>query len=218
MYQTILFDLDGTLTDPKEGITKCVQYGLQHFGIDQPDLEQLTVFIGPPLMDGFQQYYHFTEEQASIATQKYRERFKNQGIFENKLYDGIPELLQHLLNKGKTLAIATSKPQIFTEQILDHFDLTKYFSVIVGSTLDGTLSKKEDVIQETLKQLQLNPEQFKQAIMVGDRCYDILGAQKCGLNSIGVGYGYAQPGELSQAGATYQVETILELQELLDQI
>ena len=218
MYQTILFDLDGTLTDPKEGITKCVQFGLRHFGIDQPDLDQLTVFIGPPLMDGFQQYYHFTEEQAAIATAKYRERFRSHGIFENKLYEGIPELLRHLLDQNRTLAVATSKPQVFTEQILDHFNLTKYFSVIVGSTLDGTLSKKEDVIRETLKQLKLNPEQLKKTIMVGDRCYDIIGAQKCGLPSIGVGYGYAQPGELSEAGATYQVETIPELQKLLDQI
>ncbi len=133
MKKYLLFDLDGTLTDPKIGITTCVQYALHSFGIEEPDLDKLEPFIGPPLRDSFMEFYGFTAEQAEEAVAKYRERFQNTGIFENEVYAGIPEMLKNLQSKGYFLALASSKPQIYVERILEHFDLKKYFAVVVGS-------------------------------------------------------------------------------------
>ena len=142
MYQTILFDLDGTLTDPKEGITKCVQYALKHFGIEENDLDKLTPFIGPPLVYSFMTYYGLDEDQAQGAISKYRERFSTVGLFENGIYEGVKELLEILKVEGKTVALATSKPHVFAERILEHYGIKAYFDVIVGSELDGTRSHK----------------------------------------------------------------------------
>ena len=153
MKKYLLFDLDGTLTDPKIGITTCVQYALHSFGIEEPDLDKLEPFIGPPLRDSFMEFYGFTAEQAEEAVAKYRERFQNTGIFENEVYAGIPEMLKNLQSKGYFLALASSKPQIYVERILEHFDLKKYFAVVVGSELDGTRETKDQVVQETLHQL-----------------------------------------------------------------
>lgn len=209
----ILFDLDGTLTDPKEGITRCVQYALKKFGIDEPDLDKLLCFIGPPLVDSFMEYYGFSREKAEQAVVYYRERFRDIGIFENRVLDGADQMLRTLKEKKKVLCLATSKPGIFAERILEKYDLRKYFDVVVGSELDGRRGKKAEVIEEVLARCGLT-ERRKQAVMVGDRHHDIDGAKACGLLSIGVTFGYAEPGELEQAGSDQIAGSMAELTEL----
>ena len=234
-YDTILFDLDGTLTDPKVGITKSVQYALQALGIEEPDLDKLEPFIGPPLKDSFMEFYGFNHEQTEIAVEKYRERFVVTGIFENEIYAGIAQMLANLHCAGKKLAIASSKPTVLVERILEHFAIQAYFDVVVGSEMDGTRSRKEEVVEEALRRLvpqifvnpsersaeessiqQINKKALRKSIaMVGDRKFDIEGAKAFGLTGIGVAFGYAQEGELEQAGADYIVETVAELERLL---
>ncbi len=219
MFQYCLFDLDGTLTDPRVGITKSVQYALHHFGIEEPDLTKLEAFIGPPLRDSFMEFYGFSKEQAEEAVKIYRERFKPVGIFENDIYVGIPEMLQELYNRGQKLAVASSKPDPFVHQILKHFHIEQYFSVIVGSELDGTRETKEEVVEEALRRLDilnLSPQEKKRSCaMVGDRKFDIRGAMAYGLCSIGVRFGFAKEGELEAEGADFIAETVEELREIL---
>lgn len=213
MFKYILFDLDGTLTDPKEGITKSVQYALAHFNIDEPNLDALEMFIGPPLEASFKAYYKFTEEQAKLAVEKYRERYREQGIFENKVYLGIHQMLKDLQSSDKKIALATSKPECFARQILKKYELLPYFDEVVGSELDGRRSDKAEVIEEALKRLEVT--QREQVIMVGDRKYDVLGAKACQIASAGVTFGYAQPGELEEAAPNYILPTIEVLTKLL---
>ena len=219
MKKYLLFDLDGTLTDPKIGITTCVQYALHSFGIEEPDLDKLEPFIGPPLRDSFMEFYGFTAEQAEEAVAKYRERFQNTGIFENEVYAGIPEMLKNLQSKGYFLALASSKPQIYVERILEHFDLKKYFSVVVGSGLDGSREKKEEVVEEALRQLgilELSEEERRESCaMIGDREFDIQGARAWKLTGVGVHYGFAAEGELEAEGADAIAGTVEELKEIL---
>ncbi len=211
MIKYFLFDLDGTLTDPKEGITKCVQYALRRFGIER-DCGELVCFIGPPLKEQFMRYCGFTPEQAEEAVTVYRERFAPVGIFENRVYDGAVELLRELKAVGKTLALATSKPQVFAERIVKKYGLAPYLDLIVGSELDGRLTDKAQVVAEVLKRLGAAPEQ---AVMIGDREHDVLGAAANGVSAVGVGFGYAAEGELEAAGARWTVGTMDELQTLL---
>lgn len=212
-YKYLLFDLDGTLTDPKEGITTSVQYALRAFGIEEPDLDKLTPFIGPPLRESFMDFYGFSEEQAEEAVAKYREWFNPTGIFQNMIYPGIKEMLEELKDKGKILAVASSKPQVFVERILHHFGIYDCFDVIVGSELDGTRNSKEEVVEEALKRLG-KADRFR-AVMVGDRKFDIAGGKEHGLVTVGVAFGYAEEGELEEAGADYVVDTVEELGRLL---
>lgn len=215
-FQYLLFDLDGTLTDPKFGITRCVQYALQKFGIEEPDLDKLEPFIGPPLADSFREFYGFDEQQAAEGIAAYRERFSRTGLFENEVYPGIPEMLARLQKAGKKLAVASSKPTVFVDQILQHFSIAEYFDVVVGSELDSTRSKKEEVIEEALRQLyQGKKMDSDKTVMIGDRKFDIQGAKLSGLVSVGVTFGYALPGELEEAGADYIVDTVSQLEELL---
>ena len=212
MYRYILFDLDGTLTDPKEGITRCVQYALQYFGIEA-DTEDLVDFIGPPLLESFQKYYHLDDEQGHMALKKYRERFSDIGIFENGVYLGIQKLLAALKNQGRKIALATSKPGVYAERILERYELLPYFDVVVGSELDGRRTDKGEVITEALKQLQIQNEQKQEVLMIGDRLHDMVGAGKNQIDKLGVYYGYAHDGELEEAGADYireNVEDILQ--------
>lgn len=212
MKDILLFDLDGTLTDPKEGITKSVQYALAHFGIEVKDLNELLCFIGPPLIESFQMFYGFSEEKALEATVKYRERYKDIGIFENGIYDGILELLDACKKAGKKLCLATSKPEIFAVRILERYGMAEYFDEAVGSTIDGSINTKDEVIREAFRRLGINSDEDKaRVIMIGDRKHDIIGAKKCGLSSIGVRFGYAEEGELEEAGADYIVATVDEL-------
>lgn len=214
-FRYILFDLDGTLTDPKEGITKSVQYALAHFGIEEPDLDRLTCFIGPPLVDSFMEFYGFSREQAKAAQVKYRERFAEKGLFENRVLPGIPELLASLKEAGKVVALATSKPEVFAVKILDRYGLLPYFDLTVGCGLDGSLGTKAEVIEEVFRRLQLSPKERSQALMIGDRKHDIAGAQACGIASLGVRLGYAAEGELETAGADYILDTVEDLKRFL---
>lgn len=210
MYRYILFDLDGTLTDPKEGITRCVQYALRYFGIEA-DTEDLVDFIGPPLLESFQKYYHLDDEQGHMALKKYRERFSDIGIFENGVYPGIQTLLAELKGQGRKIALATSKPGVYAERILERYELLPYFDVVVGSELDGRRTDKGEVITEALRQLQISNEHQSEVLMIGDRLHDMIGAGKNQIDRLGVYYGYAHEGELEEAGADYVVNTVEEL-------
>lgn len=201
MYKYILFDLDGTLTDPGEGITNSVAYALEKFNIINTDRTELYPFIGPPLLDSFMNFYGFSREDGMKAVEYYRENFRSKGILENKLYPGIPEALQNLKKQGKKVILATSKPEEFAKRILDYFDLTKYFDFVAGATMDGSRGKKADVIAYALKEGGV--EDPTEAIMVGDREFDILGAKENGLKAIGVTFGYGSPEELDGAGAAF---------------
>ena len=212
MFKYILFDLDGTVTDPKVGITTCAQYALASVGIDEPDLDKLEPFIGPPLHESFMQFYGFDKDMAMKLVEKYRERFNHIGIFENEIYPGIPKMLQTLKEKGCKISIASSKPTVLVERILVHFDIKQYFDSVVGSNLDGSRTKKEEVVEEALHQLACVKEE---TAMVGDRKFDIEGAKAFGLTSIGVSFGYAAENELEEAGADYIVDSVEELQEIL---
>ena len=215
MYKYLLFDLDGTLTDSQEGITKSVSYALINLGIeDLPDDIKLR-FIGPPLKDSFKEYCGFDEETIKKAIALYRERYSKVGKFENRPYEGIPELLKKLKDDNRVLVIASSKPTGFVEDILNKFDLRQYFDIISAADLSGKKCEKEDVIKEALEILNLKNGD-KDVVMIGDRHYDINGAAYFGLDSIGVNYGFAfDNNELKNAGATYVVETVEELGELL---
>lgn len=212
-YEYILFDLDGTLTDPKEGITKSVAYALESFGIHVEDLYSLCKFIGPPLKESFMVYYELDDAQGDQAVEKYRERFAVTGLFENKVYPGIREMLELLKEQGKTLLVATSKPSIYARQILEHFDLMKYFTFLSGSELDGTRVDKAEVITYALQENKI--QDLSKVIMIGDREHDIIGANKNGIDSIGVLYGYGCREEFEKNHASYVAKQVEELKEIL---
>lgn len=212
-YDTLLFDLDGTLTDPKPGITRSVQYALRRLGIIVDDLDMLTPFIGPPLAESFQRYYGLPEVEVARAITYYREYFGETGIYENAVYDGIPPLLDRLAAQGRTLAVATSKPAVYAERILAHFDLARYFTFVAGSNLDGTRTAKVEVITHALDGL---PQVDRAAcVMIGDREHDVLGARAAGIAAIAVGYGYGTPAELASAQPAHLVRSVAELGDLL---
>ncbi|MDP5272836.1 HAD family hydrolase [Chengkuizengella axinellae] len=211
-FNTILFDLDGTLTDPKIGITKSIQYALAKFDIEVKDLDELEPFIGPPLNQSFKEFYSFDEVQTKEAVSFYREYFSEKGLYENQLYDGIVDLLEELTKQNKQLYVATSKPTFFAEKILEHFEMKKYFHYIGGSNLDGTRQDKAEVIQHVIEQENLDIDDI---VMIGDRKHDLIGAEKNGVASIGVGYGYGSKQELTDCKPTYYVETVKELLEVL---
>lgn len=212
-YQHILFDLDGTITDPMEGITKSVSYALASFSIEVQDRRTLCPFIGPPLKNSFIEYYNFTEEQAEAAIVTYREYFSTKGIFENVMYKGMDEFLRTLTLNGKKLYLATSKPEPFAKQILEHFKLNSYFTLIGGSTFDGSRSEKADVIKYVLEESQIT--NYPSVVMVGDRKYDIIGAKMNEIESIGVLYGYGDEDELREAGADHIAANLSELSQVL---
>lgn len=207
-YSTVLFDLDGTLTDPKMGITKGVQYALAKAGIIVDDLDTLEGFIGPPLPVSFREYYGFSDADAQAAVTAYREYYTVTGLYENLLYGGIAELLELLRAQGRKLVVATSKPTVFSTTIMEHFGIASFFDEIVGSNLDGTLSEKGEIIAHILKRHQLDPEK---TVMIGDRKFDIIGARANGVDSIAVGYGYGSEEELMAAEPTHYVESVEKL-------
>ena len=210
----ILFDLDGTLTDPGMGITNSVMHALAHFGITVTDRSELYRFIGPPLVDSFMEYYGMTEEQAKEAVEVYREYFADRGWAENTVYGGIEALLADLVAEGKTLLVATSKPQIFAERILNHFGLAHYFTHICGVALQAPRGySKADVIREALSLAEVTV--LSTAVMVGDRHHDIDGAKAVGLASVGVLYGYGDREEHEAAGADAIAESVAELKAIL---
>lgn len=208
----ILFDLDGTVTDPFLGITNSVAYSLNSFGIEVESLDELKKFIGPPLVDSFQEYYGMTYQQSVLAVEKYREYFSVTGLYENKVYIGLEKMLQRLLDEGKILYICTSKPQVFAKQILKHFQLEKYFQGVYGSELDGTRNAKKDVISYCLEQENLDSHD---GIMVGDRKHDVIGAHENNMPCIGVLYGYGDLEELNDCYCDKIVNDFYELEECL---
>lgn len=210
----LLFDLDGTLTDPKMGITKSVQYSLKKFGIETENLDELVKFIGPPLRESYRRYYNFSESDADLAVEKYREYFSDCGIYENIMYDGIDLMLENLNSNGRIIILATSKPHVYAEKILKHFDLYKYFAFISGAELDGKRSAKDELIRYAFEKCGIaSPDT---AVMTGDREHDIIGAKKTGIASVGVLYGYGSRSELSEAGADFIVSSVGELGNLLN--
>lgn len=210
----ILFDLDGTLTDPFLGITRSVAYSLKSFGIEVDDLETLKPFIGPPLDVSFREYYHMDEAQSWKAVEKYREYFSKKGLFENKVYEGMEDFLQSLLNMDMKLYVCTSKPEVFAKEILDHFSLTPYFTGIYGATLDGSLKNKGDVIAHCIKQEQLN---IQDCMMIGDRQHDIVGAHQNQIPCIGVLYGYGSLEEFQEYHCDYIAKDLLELKKIIEE-
>ncbi len=211
-YAYCLFDLDGTLTDPGEGITRSVAYALSFFGIEVKDRTTLYPFIGPPLVDSFSTFYGFSPEQARQAVERYREYFSRQGIFENELYPGIKELLEDLKRHGVRILLASSKPELYARKILEHFQLLPFFDFVAAATMDDTRSKKTDVVRYALESCGISPDR---AVMIGDRHYDIEGAKDNALESIGVLWGYGSREELSAAGATLLAESVPQLASLL---
>ncbi|EOO22947.1 HAD family hydrolase [Bacillus cereus] len=209
MYTTFLFDLDGTLTDPKEGIINAVLYVLEKMGIEEVNISELDSFIGPPIQQSFADRYNMNEIEVERAVFYFREYLKRSGLLENKVYDGIPILLQELKDAGNRLFVATSKPTVFAKQVIEHFQLTSFFEEIVGSNLDGTRIKKEEIIAHILQQNEgLNKEEV---VMIGDRKHDIIGANHNGIASIGVLYGYGSENELIEVSATHIAKDIEEL-------
>jgi phosphoglycolate phosphatase len=206
-------DLDGTLTDPFVGITKSVQYALNHYGMAVVDLARLTPFIGPPLVDSFQEFYQFSKKQAEEAVQLYHERFVNEGWLENRVYEGIEDFLISQKELGRQLFVATSKPEPLAIKILDHFKLSSYFTFIGGDTMDHTRSSKDKVLHHIMNQGFISNK--NKTVMIGDRKYDIIGAKQNEIDSIGVLYGYGNKKELEEAGADYVVKDIKMLTELL---
>lgn len=209
----LLFDLDGTLTNPKEGITKSLQYALHHVGIEVEDLDSLEKHIGPPLIDGLRDIQGLKEEEIKEATRWYREYFKEKGIFLNVKYEGIDELLDTLVKAGRTLILATSKPEEFAREILVHFNLDHYFTDICGAAMDDTRRKKGDIIAYALKKNGINDKE--QVVMIGDRLHDIKGARENGISSIGVLYGFGSKEELTEAGAGSLAKDLEELKDIL---
>ena len=200
-YTTVLFDLDGTLTDPGEGITNSVMHSLKYYGIEETDRAKLYKFIGPPLWESYEVFYGFSHKKAIEAVEHYREYYKVKGIYENLLYSGVKDMLEALYNNGVKILVATSKPEAFAKIILDYFDIAKYFTFIGGAAMDGSRVNKDDVIRYTLEMAEVTD--VKSCVMVGDRLHDILGAKAHSMDSIGVLYGYGSLDELKNAGADF---------------
>jgi phosphoglycolate phosphatase len=212
-YRLVLFDLDGTLTDPKPGITRCVAFALERFGIAVADPDDLVPFIGPPLADSFARFYGFGDEDCRRAIAAYRERFADVGLYENAVYPGIPEVLDGLRAAGALLAVASSKPTVYVERILAHFGLRDRFAAVAGSTLDLARTAKHEVIAHLRDEHPALP--WERAVMVGDREHDVFGARAHGLPAIAVGYGYGPPAELRAAAPIAIAPSVDALARLL---
>ena len=196
--KNVLFDLDGTLTDPAEGITNALMHAQRRLGRPVSPREDLFVFIGPPLIETFMSEWGLSREESEQALVYYREHFGTKGLFENVPYEGIGDCLARLKEAGLRLFVATSKPEPLSLRILEHFDLIKYFEAVAGSTMDEQRTKKGEVIAYALKTFDLRPEE---TVMVGDRKHDVLGARENGVPCVGVLYGYGSRAELTEAGA-----------------
>ncbi len=209
----VLLDLDGTLIDSSPGITNCVKYALEVLGKPIPTMEVLMKFIGPPLVDGFMEYIGLDRALAIKAVELYRERYRDIGVFECDLYDGAENLLKELGKAGKTIILATCKPKTFSDRILEHFGLMKYFKRTVGPELSGRLNYKHEVIEEIIKLENISDK--SEMVMIGDRHHDIDGAKYHSIKTIGVTYGFAEDGELEAAGADYIATDTNEILKIL---
>lgn len=214
-YDLILFDLDGTLTDSGEGITKSVQYALSKFGIEEPNLNNLTKFIGPPLIDSFMKYYGFSKEEAILVRNAFSERYQPIGWKENKPYDGIVEVLEALKESEKLLGIATSKPTDLAVRVLEHFDLKKYFPIICAAPANGLGAEKAGRIQAAFEEAKALGWEAENPIMVGDTRFDVEGAHQCNIPCVGVSWGFAAEGEFEACNTDFVVDTMEELLNVL---
>lgn len=205
----IFMDLDGTITDSREGITKCFQYALHHFGIEIMDLSELEQFIGPPLEQSFREGFGFDKDTAARAVQLYRERYVPIGLYENTVYPGMEEALQRLKEAGKVLIVATSKPEHMAVKVLEHFHLDGYFDDICGASTDHVRNSKEAVIRYAMEKHDITDK--SDVLMVGDRKFDVEGAKACGLKCMGVLYGFGDREELEAANADYIAETVEDM-------
>lgn len=213
-YEYLLWDLDGTLTDPAVGITTAAQLALRRSGIEVEDRRELCKFIGPPLMDSFRDFYGFTEEQASRACQYFRDYYIVTGLFENEMYEGIDLLLDRLAEAGYKLYVATSKPEPIARQVLEHFDLARRFLFIGADTTEHLRPNKAAVIEYVLESCGLADKRSR-TVMIGDRMHDVVGARKAGIDSIGVLYGYGSAEEMRRYGATATARDVDSLARLL---
>jgi phosphoglycolate phosphatase len=211
-YSGILFDLDGTLTDPYPGIRNSIKYSLRKLDIFEENDNKLKLFVGPPLEKSFIKYYCFDKDTAQKAVEYYREYFSEKGMYENMLYDGIENVLRELNSKNAECMVATSKPCVFAEKILEYFHINIYFKHIVGSSLDGTFIEKEDIIKHIIEKYKLDKQK---TIMIGDRKYDIIGANKNGIDSIAVLYGYGSREELENESPKYLCGSVVGLLNIL---
>lgn len=210
--RNILFDLDGTIIEPEEGIVNSVLYALNKLGIDEKNKVKLRSFIGPPLIDSFAERYELTTTEASQAVNFYREFFVAKGIYQNTLYDNMHNLLQALANEGFCLFVATSKPTVFAKKIIDHYQLDHFFKDVVGSNLDNTRKNKAEIIEFILNKFELNSNE---TLMVGDTKFDIIGGKHNSIKTVGVSYGHGPMEDLEESGADYIVNSCLELQRMI---
>ena len=210
MRQALFFDLDGTLTDPMLGITRCIQFALESLDMEAPDADTLTWCIGPPLLDSFRRLVG--TERAPAALARYRERFASVGLYENQLYPDIDDLLRRLCESGSILHVASSKPQVYVERILEHFEISHHFDRVFGSELDGRRTDKAVLLKHALDVSRVRPED---AMMIGDRSHDVMGARANGIGCIGVLYGYGTRVELEQAGVDRLAGSPAELLTML---
>lgn len=211
MIEYVLFDLDGTLTDSAPGILNSIEYAINKMGFEKESRENLSRFLGPPLTEAFSEYFNLNLEDAYKMVECYREYYRDKGIFENNLYDGIKDLLNNI--SSKKIGLATSKPEHFAIQILKHFDLFKYFDVVCGSPVKETKCSKGDIIKRALE--ELNADDKSKVVMVGDRKYDATGSKEAGIKSVGVLYGYGDKKELEDAKFDYICETVKDLKDIL---
>ena len=214
--KAILFDLDGTLIDSSEGITRSAQYALAHFGIEEPDLEKLYFFIGPPLVDTFMERYGFSKEKAVEAVAVYRERYQDIGIFECSLYPGVRECIEELRRRGYMIGMASSKPEVSCKRILEHFGILGMFDDVVGATFDGRIDSKEEVLNEVMRRWSDIPRD--EMCLIGDTMFDIEGANKAGVPSIAVSFGFGDVDEMVKAGAKTVVDDLRQLPGVIEEI
>lgn len=212
-YKYVLFDLDGTLTDPFDGITRAVKFSLLKFGITENDRERLASFIGPPLIDSYMRLYGFSHGCALAAVGYYREYYADKGIFECTLYDGIAELIRELSDGGVKVIMATSKPEFFAQRLVKHFGLEGCFDAVCGATMDERRTKKDEVIRYALEKTKISDK--SECVMIGDRKFDIDGAKAVGIGSIGVYYGYGSKAEIDAASPDRTAESVAELRSIL---
>ena len=213
MYEYVFFDLDGTLTDSGEGIINAAVYALEKYNIEVNDRSELRKFIGPPLQDSFSTDYGFQDDEIEDVIKTFREYYSEKGIFENTIYENIQTVLFELKNRGKKLVVATSKPEVFTKKVLDHFNISSYFDYVSGATLNNEKIKKVDIIRDAICKLGITDK--SKVVMVGDRKLDVLGAKENGIDSIGVLWGYGDLLELEKVGPTYIAEKVLDLLEII---
>jgi len=212
-YTNIVFDLDGTLTDPVVGITNSFIYAMEKYGIPVPDRSELLKLIGPPPLESFQEIYGLSREEATTAVRYYREFYREKGIFECSVFPGIEDLLKSLMEEGKTLMVATAKVEMFAEIVLEHFGIAKYFTCIAGSDMANTITHKGEIIKAALERCAITDPEH--TVMVGDRMHDILGAKYASIDSIGVLFGYGTREELENAGADLIAESVQDLKRIL---